>query len=93
VLDAAEAFRIGLVTEVTAHDRLLDRAVELATAMTEPPADVVRDVKRMYVEGAGAHVLAALKTETTIARAGSMDTAALEERGRAVIARNKAQIS
>jgi enoyl-CoA hydratase/carnithine racemase len=93
VLDAAEAFRIGLVTEVTAHDRLLDRAVELATAMTEPPADVVRDVKRMYVEGAGAHVLAALKTETTIARAGSTDTAALEERGRAVIARNKAQIS
>jgi enoyl-CoA hydratase/carnithine racemase len=31
VVDAARAERIGLITEVVAHDRLLDRALELAT--------------------------------------------------------------
>ncbi|SDE54925.1 enoyl-CoA hydratase [Pseudonocardia oroxyli] len=92
VLDAAEAARIGLVTEVVAHGRLLDRAVELATAAAEPPADVVADVKRMYVEGSGAPVLAALATETAIARSGRTDMAALEERRRAVMARNRAQL-
>jgi enoyl-CoA hydratase len=92
VLDAAEALRIGLVTEVVAHERLLDRAVELATAATEPPADVVRDVKRMYVEGSGATVLAAVDVEKAIAHSGQTDMAALEERRKAVMARNKAQL-
>jgi enoyl-CoA hydratase len=93
VLDAAEALRIGLVTEVVAHERLVDRAVELATAATEPPADVVRDIKRMYVEGSGATVLAAVGIEKEIAHSGQTDMAALEERRQAVMARNKAQIS
>jgi enoyl-CoA hydratase/carnithine racemase len=92
VLDAAEALRIGLVTEVVAHERIVERAVELATAATEPPADVVLDIKRMYVEGSGAPVLAALGTETVIARSGVTDMSALEERRRAVMARNRAQI-
>lgn len=93
VVDAALAQRIGLVTEVVPHERLLDRAVELATAATEPPADVLQAVKRMYVEGSGAPVQAALDTERAIAEAGSTDLAALEERRRAVTARNRAQLA
>ena len=37
VIDADRALRIGLVTEVVAHDRLLDRAVELAAMVAEVP--------------------------------------------------------
>ncbi|GAA4542330.1 enoyl-CoA hydratase [Pseudonocardia xishanensis] len=92
VVDAQLALRIGLVTEVVPHERLLDRAVELATAATEPPADVLQAVKRMYVEGSGAPVLAALETERAIAEAGTTDFAALDERRRAVMARNRAQV-
>jgi enoyl-CoA hydratase/carnithine racemase len=93
VVDAELALRIGLVTEVVPHERLLDRAVELATAATEPPADVLQAVKRMYVEGSGAPVQAALETERAIAAAGTTDLAALEERRRAVTARNRAQLA
>jgi enoyl-CoA hydratase/carnithine racemase len=92
VVDAAEALRIGLVTEVGVHDRVVDRAVEPATAATEPPADVVLDVKRMYTEGSGAPVPAALTTESAIAGAGVTDMAAPEERRQAVMDRNRAQI-
>jgi enoyl-CoA hydratase/carnithine racemase len=37
-IDATEAFRIGLVTEVVAEGAALDRAVELATGLAELPA-------------------------------------------------------
>lgn len=37
-IDAAEAFRIGLVTEVVAEGAAVDRAVELATELAELPA-------------------------------------------------------
>ena len=37
-IDAADAFRIGLVTEVVAEGSALDRAVELATGLAELPA-------------------------------------------------------
>ncbi|MCY7303938.1 MAG: enoyl-CoA hydratase/isomerase family protein [Thermoleophilia bacterium] len=37
-IDAAEAFRIGLVTEVVSGGAALDRAVELATGLAELPA-------------------------------------------------------
>jgi enoyl-CoA hydratase len=47
----------------------------------------------MYVEGSGAPVQAALETERAIAEAGSTDMAALEERRRAVTARNRAQLA
>jgi enoyl-CoA hydratase/carnithine racemase len=37
-IDAAEAYRIGLVTEVVAEGAALDRAVELASGLAELPA-------------------------------------------------------
>jgi enoyl-CoA hydratase len=92
VVDAELALRIGLVTEVVPHGRLLDRAVGLAAAVTESPADVLQAIKRMYVEGPGAPVQAALETERAIADAGTTDIAALEERRLAVTARNRAQL-
>ena len=45
VIDAERALRIGLVTELVAHERLLDRAVELAAMVAEVPAETMRAMK------------------------------------------------
>jgi enoyl-CoA hydratase/carnithine racemase len=92
VLDAAAALRAGLVTEVVAHERLLPRALGLAAAIAEVPASTMRELKRMYVDGSGAPVAAALEVEAAIAAANRPDVTALEERRIAVMARNRRQI-
>jgi enoyl-CoA hydratase len=92
VVDAAEALRIGLVTEVVAHDALLPRALELAQAIAELPDGMATGVKGIYREGAGAVATQARIVETRIASAQQMDVGALEERRLAVTARNRAQI-
>ncbi len=52
-LDATEARQIGLVTEVVAGDRLLDRAYELATTLlAASPTSLVR-TKRLMVRFSG----------------------------------------
>ena len=48
VLDAERAERIGLVTEVVAHEQLLDRALELAGQIAEVPAAVRWNVARAF---------------------------------------------
>jgi enoyl-CoA hydratase len=45
VVDAARAERIGLVTEVVSHERLLDRALELAGQIAEVPGPVMLGLK------------------------------------------------
>jgi enoyl-CoA hydratase/carnithine racemase len=45
VIDAAEALRIGLVTEVVAHDQLLAKAHELAGKIAANPPLAVRSIK------------------------------------------------
>ena len=52
VVDAARAEKIGLVTEVVAHERLLDRAVELATQIAEVPGPTMLGLKEIYTAGA-----------------------------------------
>lgn len=92
VVDAARAERIGLVTEVVAHDRLLDRAVDLATQIAEVPSSVMRGLKEIYMTGAAAVIDPALAAEETIAYAQHRDFDGLGDRFRAISERNKSQI-
>src|ERR1700683_247544 len=51
VVDAARAEQIGLVTEVVPHDRLLSRAIELASQIAEVPAPIMAGLKEIYGTG------------------------------------------
>ena len=91
VVDAARAERIGLVTEVVAHDRLRDRALELAAAVAEVPGEPMRALTRIYAESAASQLGPAFEIETAIAREhSSLD--GLKERGTAVIRRNRGRL-
>jgi len=92
VVDAARAERIGLVTEVVPHERLLPRAVELAAQIAEVPAPTMAGLKQMYVRGTADVTDAALAVEQQIARAHRPDTDALAARKAEVTARNKSQL-
>jgi enoyl-CoA hydratase len=92
VVDATRAERIGLVTEVVAHDRLLPRAVELASAIAEVPAATMTGLKEIYQQGWAALTDAALAAEQGIATAHRPDTADLAARKAEVAARNKSQL-
>lgn len=48
MIDAAEALRIGLVNEVTAPDRLMERSMELAAEIAKQPARTLRMAKRLF---------------------------------------------
>jgi enoyl-CoA hydratase len=93
VIDAARAERMGLVTEVVAHARLLDRTVELATQVAEVAAPIMLGLKAIYVTGAAAVLDPALAAEQAIAAAGPRHAADLAERYREVAERNRRQIS
>lgn len=93
VVDAARAERIGLVTEVVDHDRLLDRAVDLARQIAEVPAPTMAGLKEIYTRGHDPLIAPALAAEQDIATAQTRDFAGLGERFSAVAARNKGQIS
>jgi len=53
VIDAEEALRIGLVNEVTAQDRLLERSLEVAASIARHPARVLRLAKRLLYQVQG----------------------------------------
>jgi enoyl-CoA hydratase/carnithine racemase len=92
VVDAVRAERIGLVTEVVVHDRLLARAVELAAKIAEVPKPTMLGLKEIYVRGASVVVDAALAAEEAISGAQEHDLAGLEQRRLDVIRDNKSQI-
>jgi len=48
VIDAAEALRIGLISEVTPSERLLERAMEVAAEIAQHPARILRLAKRLF---------------------------------------------
>ena len=48
VIDAAEALRIGLVSEVTPHEWLMERAMEVAAEIAQHPARILRLAKRLF---------------------------------------------
>jgi enoyl-CoA hydratase/carnithine racemase len=53
VIDAQEALRIGLVSDVTPPDRLLERAGELAQEIAQQPARILRLAKRLFQQAQG----------------------------------------
>lgn len=91
VIDAARAEQIGLVTEVIAHDRLLERAIELAAAIAEVPGPTMAGLKEIYATGSAAITGPALAAEQAIAATRS-NTDGLGERYAAVAQRNRRQI-
>lgn len=92
VFDAARAERLGLVTEVVPHDRLLERALELATAITEVPGPIMLSLKEIYVRGSATVVDPALAAENDISGSQERDMEGLGARFGEVSARNKGQI-
>ena len=52
-IDAQEAYRIGLANEVVPHERLMDRARELARSICELPQGSIRVDKETVVRGVG----------------------------------------
>jgi enoyl-CoA hydratase len=52
-IEAAEAHRMGLVSEVLPKDGLLERAGEFARMIAEAPAETLRAVKRTLLENSG----------------------------------------
>jgi enoyl-CoA hydratase len=92
VVDALRAERIGLVTEVVAHDRLLARAVDLASQVAEVPAPIMAGLKQIYVTGSAPITVPALAAEQDIAGAQELDRDGLGARYAEVSARNRRQI-
>jgi enoyl-CoA hydratase len=92
VVDAARAERIGLVTEVVPHDRLLPRAVELAGQIAEVPAPIMAGLKRIYVTGWATVTDPALTAEQNIAGSQELDREGLGARYTAISERNRRQI-
>lgn len=78
VLDAAEALRIGLVTEVVAHADLLVRALALAHAAASVPAELLLPLKAMYA-ASDVGLDAALTAESDLAARHRIDYAALDQ--------------
>ena len=92
VLDAQTALRVGLVTEVVEHERLLDRALELAALVADAQTAVLLDLKRMYVEGSQATVGYALTVEQSIADAQEHDWSTFEQRRVTTLEGNRTQL-
>ncbi len=92
VVDAARAERLGLVTEVVSHERLLDRALELAGQIAEVPGPTMVGLKEIYTRGSDPLISPALAAEQAIAGAQTRDFDGLGDRYRAVAQRNRGQI-
>ena len=92
VIDAARAERIGLVTEVVAHERLLARARRAGGQIAEVPRPTMGGLKEIYTPGAAAVTDPALAAEETIAFGQHRDFDGLGDRFTAVSQRNKRQI-
>lgn len=60
---AAEAYRMGLVSEVVTDDKVQERALEMATRLAKLPFLAVRQIKEVLLAGADASLAAALVLE------------------------------
>ncbi len=62
-VDAEEAYRLGLLDRLVAHDKLLDTALELAAAMAQWPPLALRSSKRVLQQNLEVPLRDALKNE------------------------------
>jgi enoyl-CoA hydratase/carnithine racemase len=65
--DAAEALRLGIVTEVVPGDNLPQRAADLARHLISLPQDAVRAVRRAVREGVDLPLEQGLRLEARLA--------------------------
>jgi enoyl-CoA hydratase len=93
IVDAAQALRIGLVTEVVPHEQLLPHVLALAAAVVEAPAGLLLPLKQMYVASQATALDEALASELGIAGEHPIDHSLLEQRRAALMARNQAQLA
>ena len=93
VVDAVRAERIGLVTEVVAHEHLISRALDLATQIAETPGPTMLGLKEIYRRGSATTVEPALAAEQEITAAQDRDFAGLDDRFHKVTQRNKNQLA
>ena len=92
VIPADQARRIGLVTELVPHGRLLERALELAHAAADAPSSTMCSLKRMYAVGTTSIVGGSRMIADEISLNHEPDFDALELRRIAIIERNRAQL-
>jgi len=92
VLDADRAERLGLVTEVVAHEQLLPRCLELAAQIAEIPGPTMLGLKEIYRRGSATSIEPALAAEQDIAGAQVRDFTGLSDRFQEVSDRNKGQL-
>jgi E-phenylitaconyl-CoA hydratase len=67
-IDAKEALRIGLVSEITSQERLMPRAMEIAQAICECGPLAIRAAKEAILRGLDLPLDEGIKIETELAR-------------------------
>lgn len=93
LVDAELALRIGLVTEVVPHDRLIPHALEVAGRICDVGGDVMVALKHMYTAGWQAGSGQVLEIESRLSAAHPTAWDALEENRRNILERNRSQLT
>jgi enoyl-CoA hydratase/carnithine racemase len=84
VIDAQEAYRIGLANRVVEHQRLMHESYELAARLKQQPLHALAVTKELLEQEASIDLERALTLEAT-AQAGCMETADFKEGYRAFV--------
>jgi enoyl-CoA hydratase/carnithine racemase len=84
VIDAQEAYRIGLANRVVEHQRLMHESYELAARLKQQPLHALAVTKELLEQEASMDLERALTLEAT-AQAGCMETADFKEGYRAFV--------
>jgi enoyl-CoA hydratase/carnithine racemase len=80
------------VTEVVGHERLRDRALEIAAMMSDVPTTTMRALKGLYRDNQATTVTPALANELRTSRANPPAYDLVDQRRQAVMERNKKSI-
>jgi enoyl-CoA hydratase/carnithine racemase len=92
-IDAARAAAIGLVNEVVAHDDLLPRALEIASAIATSDPAMTRALKAVYVDAARGTAAEGLAIERERSSAWNIDLGDLAARRDATMAANRQRLA
>lgn len=89
LVDAAEAYRIGLVNHVVPHGELMATARRLAGDIVSCDQDAVRANKRIYDAGSRLAAGEAIAFELEVFRSRRLDAATIEARRGAIVERGR----